>query len=67
MDTILKSKFNEIIETLEKKGEFEIIDNGQKVIETLQEIEKTLEDYRFDNQRRIKESQEDIATVVLTS
>ncbi len=67
MPTILKSRFNEIIESLKEKGEVEIIQEEQKVSESLKEVEKELNDYRFENQRRIKESQEDIATVVLTS
>lgn len=67
MDTNLKSRFQEIIESLEKKGEVEIIKNEDKVVETLKEVEKELNDYRFENQKRIKESQEDIATVVLTA
>lgn len=67
MGTKLKSRFREIIESLEKKGEVEIIKNEDKVIETLKEVEKELNEYRFENQKRIKESIEAIGSVVLTA
>lgn len=68
MDTNLKSRFEEILDSLKEEGNVEIIeDNGQKVLETLNEVEKELNEYRFENQKRKLESQEDIATVVLTS
>lgn len=67
MDTHLKSKFQEIIESLEESGEVKIIQVEKKALEILKEIEKELNDYRFENQKRIKESQEEISTVVLTA
>ena len=30
-------------------------------------VEEKLDEYRFENQRRIRESQEEIATVILTA
>ena len=68
MSTPLKSRFEEIIESLKKEGSVEVVSTDEKVLNTLkEEVEKELDDYRFENQKRIKESQEDIATVVLTS
>lgn len=68
MDTNLKSRFEEILDSLKEEGNVEIIeDKGHEVLETLNEVEKELSEYRFENQKRKQESQEDIATVVLTS
>lgn len=63
----LKSKFDIIIERLAVKGTNVTVIEDQEKNLIISKVEKTLEDYRFDNQRKIIESQEKIATVVLTA
>jgi UDP-N-acetylmuramoylalanine-D-glutamate ligase len=63
----LKSKFDIIIERLANKGVKVTVIEDQEKNQIISKVEKTLEDYRFDNQRKIIESQEKIAQVVLTA
>lgn len=62
----LKSKYDLLIEKLKAEGKVEVIGEDQKD-KIVGVVEKELEDYRFENQKRIKDSQEEIATVVLTA
>lgn len=62
----LKSKFDIIVDDLKKEGKVEHIDD-EKIEKVLKQVEEDLEEYRFENQKRIKDSQEEIATVVLTA
>jgi hypothetical protein len=62
----LKSKYEIVIERLKAQGLVSTIEESikDKIVST---VEKELDDYRFENQKRIRESQEQIATVVLTA
>jgi len=62
----LKSKYDIVIERLKAEGRVTIIDEKKKD-EIVATVEKELNEYRFQNQKRIRESQEQIATVVLTA
>lgn len=62
----LKSKYEILIEKLEKKGKIRVIDESQKS-KILEKVENDLNEYRFENQKKIRESQEEISTVVLTA
>ena len=62
----LKSKYDLLIRKLKKAGKVVIIDAGQKD-KIVGMAEKELDEYRFENQKKIRESQEEIATVVLTA
>jgi len=62
----LKSKFDIVLEKLHKEGKVTIIDEQKKSV-IISKVAEELEDYRFDNQKRIRESQEEIATVILTA
>ena len=62
----LKSKYEILVERLRGEGKVEVIGSEikNKIIE---KVESGLDSYRFENQKRIKESQEEISTVVLTA
>jgi hypothetical protein len=62
----LKSKYDILIERLKGEGKVKIIDAAQKD-KIVGVVEKELDDYRFENQKRIRDSQEEIATIVLTA
>lgn len=62
----LKSKYEILIEKLEKEGKIRVIDESQKS-KILEKVENDLNEYRFENQKKIRESQEEISTVVLTA
>lgn len=62
----LKSKYELLIEKLKQQGKVAVIDE-QKKNKIIEEVEKQLNEYRFENQKRIRESHEEIATVVLTA
>lgn len=62
----LKSKFEVVLERLNNEGKVTIIDETNKG-QIIDKVTKELEDYRFNNQKRIRESQEEIATLVLTA
>lgn len=62
----LKSKFDMVLERLNEEGKVTIIDEQDKS-QIIEKVTQELEDYRFNNQKRIRESQEEIATVVLTA
>jgi hypothetical protein len=64
--TELKSRYELVIERLKGEGRVTLMDEGTKN-QIVASVEKDLYEYRFNNQKRIKESQEEIATVVLTS
>jgi hypothetical protein len=62
----LKSKYEIVIERLKAQGLVSTIEESVKdrIVST---VEKELDNDRFENQKRIRESQEQIATVVLTA
>jgi hypothetical protein len=60
----LKSKFDIVLEKLHKEGKVTAVEKQDEIIE---KISKDLEDYRFRNQKKIKDSQEEITTIVLTA
>ena len=62
----LKGTLDVLIKKLDKQGQVEIIDDKTCEIVFIQ-VENDLEKYRFENQQRIKDSMEEIATVVLTA
>ena len=62
----LKSKYEIVIERLKAQGLVTTIEESLKD-KIVSSVEKELDEYRFQNQRRIRESQEQIATVVLTA
>lgn len=62
----LKSKYELVLERLIAEGRVSTIDEKQKDA-IIAIVEKELEEYRFQNQKKIRESQEEIATVVLTA
>tara|TARA_R110002072_G_scaffold7503_2_gene40960 strand:- start:758069 stop:758266 length:198 start_codon:yes stop_codon:yes gene_type:complete len=62
----LKSKFELVLERLNEEGKVTIINEEDKD-EIMAKVAEELDEYRFENQKKIKESQEEIATVVLTS
>jgi len=62
----LKSKYELIIEELSRQGKVVVISASQKD-KIVGAVEKELDEYRFENQKRIRDSQEEIATVVLTA
>lgn len=64
--TELKSKYEIVIERLKAQGRVSTIEEGTKD-KIVASVEKELNEYRFQNQKRIRESQEEIATVVLTA
>jgi len=62
----LKSNYELLIEKFEKAGKVTVINETQKS-KIFEKAEKDLFDYRFENQKKIRESHEEISTVVLTS
>ncbi len=62
----LKSKYEILIESLAKEGRVSKIEDSKKN-EIVSAVEKELDEFRFHNQKRIKESQEQISSVVLTA
>jgi hypothetical protein len=62
----LKSKFDIVLERLNKEGKVTEINEANKG-QIIEKVTKELEDYRFNNQKKIRESQEEIATIVLTA
>lgn len=62
----LKSKFELVLERLNEEGKVTVI-NEQDKDEIMDKVAEELDEYRFENQKKIRESQEEIATVVLTS
>lgn len=64
--TTLKSKYDQIIDRLRAEGKVNEMPENERQ-ELIDAIEKDLEEYRFENQKRILDSQEEITTVVLTS
>lgn len=62
----LKSKFDIVLERLSKEGKVTEINELNKG-QILEKVTKELADYRFNNQKKIRESQEEIATIVLTA
>ncbi len=62
----LKSKYEIVIERLKAEGRVTtIVESKKDAIVAV--VEKQLDEYRFQNKKRIRESQEAIASVVLTS
>jgi hypothetical protein len=62
----LKSKYDILVERLKSEGKVNVIDESTKDI-IVGFVQKELDDYRFENQKRIRDSQEEIANVVLTA
>lgn len=62
----LKSKFDIVLERLKDEGKVTEINEASKG-QIIEKVTKELEDYRFNNQKKIRESQEEIATIVLTA
>jgi ribosomal protein L24 len=62
----LRSKFDIVLERLNKEGKVTEINEASKG-QIIEKVTKELEDYRFNNQKKIRESQEEIATIVLTA
>lgn len=62
----LKSKYELVLERLKVEGRVSTIDEKKKD-QIVAVVERQLDEYRFENQKRIRESQEEIATVVLTA
>ena len=62
----LKNEYDIIIEKYSKAGKVVIVE-AKEWDEIISAVEKDLEEYRFENQKRIKDSQDEIATVVLTA
>lgn len=62
----LKSKFEEIVDKLDKEGKVSTL-SEEKSAEINQSLQQNLDEYRFENQKKIRESQEEIATVILTA
>lgn len=62
----LVSKYEQLISQLKAEGKVTEMDEQERQ-DLIDAVEKELEDYRFDNQKRIQESQEQLAKVVLTS
>jgi hypothetical protein len=66
MGETIKSKYQLLIEKLEEEGKVEKIQE-ETTVKMLDSIQDEIETYRFENQQRIKDSLEEIATVVLTA
>ncbi|WP_147678856.1 hypothetical protein [Algibacter pacificus] len=62
----LKSKFELVLERLNEEGKVTVINEEDKD-EIMDKVAEELDEYRFENQKKIRESQQEIATVVLTS
>ena len=62
----LKNEYDIIIEKYSKAGKVVIVE-AKEWDEIISAVEKDLEEYHFENQKRIKDSQDEIATVVLTA
>lgn len=62
----LKSKYDVVVEKLKLAGQVNVMDEAAKD-KIVGFVQKQLDDYRFENQKRIRDSQEEIATVVLTA
>lgn len=62
----LKSKYELVLERLDDEGKVTVINEKDKD-QILDKVAEELDEYRFENQKKIRESQEEIATVVLTS
>ena len=62
----LKTKFEIVLGRLTDEGKVTVIDEERKD-EIMELVSEELDEYRFENQKKIRESQEEIATVILTS
>jgi hypothetical protein len=59
----LKSRFEVLLDRLKKEG---VVKETPKDV-IFEKVEKELNEYRFENQKKIRESQEQIATIILTA
>jgi hypothetical protein len=62
----LQSIVEVLIKKMDKENQVEII-NESRFDDVLIQVENDVEDYRFENQQKIKDSLEEISTVVLTA
>jgi len=62
----IKSKYEQLIERFQDEGRVQEVDS-EKSEEIIANVEKEVDEYRFENQKRMRESQEEVATVVLNS
>lgn len=62
----MKTKFEIVVGRLTDEGRVTVIDEERKD-EIMEMVTEELDEYRFENQKKIRESQEEIATVILTS
>ncbi|MFS4456081.1 hypothetical protein [Maribacter sp. 2304DJ31-5] len=66
MTQSIKEYYELLIKELKAEAEVTIVDEATTKI-IFDSIEEDLEGYRFENQQRIKDSQEDISNVVFTA
>ena len=66
MEQSIKEYYQLLIKELKAEAEVKIIDEATTKL-IFEGIEEDLEEYRFENQQRIKDSQEDISNVVFTA
>lgn len=66
MAQTIKEYYELLIQELKAEAEVKIVDEAttKRIFDG---IEEDLEEYRFENQQRIKDSQEDISNVVFTA
>ena len=62
----LQSTAEVIIKKMQKANEVEIIDESTYE-DVFTQVENDLEEYRFENQQKIKDSLEEISTIVFTA
>ncbi|AZQ59318.1 hypothetical protein EJ994_11055 [Maribacter sp. MJ134] len=62
----IKEYYELLIKELKAEAEVKIVDEATTKI-IFDGIEEDLEEYKFENQQRIKDSQEDISNVVFTA
>lgn len=60
----IKSKYDQLLEKLQNEGA-KIQEKPKDGV--IEKVEKALNEYRFENQKKIKDSQEEIATIILTA
>ena len=63
---MLKSKFDIIVEKLQAEGKVTIMEQAASDV-IVSNVEKELDAYRFENQRKVRESQDEISTIILTA